>query len=75
MGIPEEGKFLLVNIRNPGNLCLCNPEFSSRNRNPTNNWNTEYKSTDKQSGIQYLESGIQYVQSSIQNCLLLPYMG
>ena len=74
-------------FRNPGNFCLCNrnrqpglskSDFSSRNRETCFlDWNPEnrFDSTDKESGIQYLESGIHSLESTIQDSLELPYMG
>ena len=50
------------------------PEYSSRNLQPlpaVGIWNVS--STDKESGIQYLESGIHGVESRIQDCLGFPY--
>ena len=65
-------------ILNPG---LCNPESSSRNPESINDCKPNPISTDKQSGIRYLERGIQLleseiyiVESRIQNCLGLPNM-
>ena len=65
-----------MRIRNPENFCLWNPEY----------WALEYgiqlmqgirnpSSTDKNSGIQYLESRIHGVESRIQECLGFPYIG
>ena len=39
-------------------------------RNPTNDWNSDPSSTDKESWIQYLVSGIQGVESRITKGLL-----
>ena len=50
------------------------PEYSSRNLHllpAVGIWNVS--STDKESGIQYLESGIHGVESRIQDCLGFPY--
>ena len=35
-------------------------------RNPTNEWNPETPSTDKECGIQYMEPGIRNLQIGIQ---------
>ena len=65
-------------ILNPG---LCNPESSSRDQESANDWSPDSISTDKESGIRYLEHGIQELESGIyivetriQDCLGLPYM-
>ena len=65
-------------ILNPG---LCNPESSSRDQESANDWNPDSISTDKESGIRYLEHGIQELESGIyivetriQDCLGLPNM-
>ena len=43
-------------------------------KNPTNDWNPEFKSLTK-SGIQYLESGIHGEESRIEDCRGFTYMG
>ena len=60
---------------------VCSPESSSRNQESANDWNPDSISTDKESGIRYLEHGIQelesgiyIVESRIQDCLGLPNM-
>lgn len=48
-------------------------DTAQRIRNPTKDWNPE--STDRESGIYYIEFGIHCVESRIQHYLRFPFMG
>ena len=68
-----------IRIPLPGALlhsfCLWNPQIwntAQGIRNPTNDWNLESSSTDKESGIQYLEFLFHAMESRIQDCLGFP---
>ena len=63
--VPVEYRILGLSIRNGGQGI----------RNPTKDWNPEFKFHWQRSGIQYLESGIHGVESRIQDCLGCPYVG
>ena len=83
VGIPESGKFLLLESGIRGTFCLWNLESRALE------FGTQLKksglpltiviqipsSTDKESRIQYLESRIQGVKSGIKECLGFPYVG
>ena len=66
-------KIFACGIRNPGNFScgIRNPRLW----NPNNDLNSNPNSTDKESGIQFLESGIHDVESRIQDCPGFPYKG
>ena len=51
-----------------------NPEYNSRNTDPTNEWNPESKLRGQRFRYHYLESGIHGVESRIQDCPKFPYM-
>ena len=64
-------------LRNPGNLCLWNPESWALESGiqlkesgiPLTIEIRNQSSTDKESGIQYFESEMHGVESRIQDCL------
>ena len=66
-------KIFACGIRNPGNFScgIRNPRLW----NPNNDLNSNANSTDKESGIQFLESGIHDVESRIQDCPGFPDKG
>ena len=61
--------------KNPGNVCLWNPEYSSRNTEAYQRLESRIQAPLTETKILYLEWGSDGVESTIQDCHGFPYMG